>query len=508
MGRAAARHSHSTQHVTDVHTRRVVAGAGDGYVVIGWDYPGSTPLEVRILRSTGGFATSAEDGGPGTSAASGAAPDPAAPSSGEAGIASGQTLVYDDVTGSFRDDGLRNGAAYFYTVFARHPGDKWVRWGEYELRPGEPAAPGLGDRAGAPFRADAPSRSPRASWRAAVATALRRVLPVALVALCAGALLAAPQGAHAASSAPVSRADESYVAVAVADPVVAAVLDGTTYKASVTTWGGTQGTPAGVTVTFTWPAAQARDVAGLWPLLTTEQNGTPVPPYETVVHRVRIDDLTSLQVDVLLSPARVLQLLPLNGETQYKLREETWPPFSWIPWFTSHAWVVLPLYAVLLIVLVARAWQRSRAWNRRLPSMTRHDRQFIGRFVTIAFLLAALGWLIYEAVYAASMPTVDPNGFNPGDLAALPLLLFPPALFLAGLALEVSPAPHRAAWGLVAVLAGAGSLYDLAAAVTGTATNLNLSYYLLLGILCLLAAPRAFSKGRTGWSRSYAARYG
>ena len=32
----------------------------------------------------------------------------------------------------------------------------------------------------------------------------------------------------------------------------------------------------------------------------------------------------------------------------------------------------------LAILLMVRAWLRSRAWNRRLPSMTRHDRQFIG----------------------------------------------------------------------------------------------------------------------------------
>ena len=101
MRRSAAGHDHSTQHVTDVRTRRVYASAGDAYAAIGWDYPGSTLLEVRILRSEHGFSPAA--GGGATSAA-------------------GQTVVYRDVTGSFRDCGLRNGRSYYYTVFARHPG--------------------------------------------------------------------------------------------------------------------------------------------------------------------------------------------------------------------------------------------------------------------------------------------------------------------------------------------------------------------------------------------------
>jgi hypothetical protein len=136
-----------------------------------------------------------------------------------------------------------------------------------------------------------------------------------------------------------------------------------------------------------------------------------------------------------------------------------------------------------------------------LPSMTRHDRQFIGRLSVILFLLAGLLWQVYEGVYAASLPAVDPTGFNAGDLAALPLLLFPPALYLAALALELTPTPHRVAWGLLAVVAGATTVYNLATAMTGTATNLNLTYYVLLGVLTLLAIPRAFSAGRMGWSR-------
>jgi hypothetical protein len=49
--------------------------------------------------------------------------------------------------------------------------------------------------------------------------------------------------------------------------------------------------------------------------------------------------------------------------------------------------------------------------------------------------------------------------------------------------------------------------YFLAVAATGTANNLNLSCYVLLGILCLLAAPRAFSADRMGWSRNSLSRH-
>ncbi len=125
MRRSAAGHDHSTQHVTDVRTRRVFASLGDGSASIGWDYPGSTLLEVRILRSEHGFARRGRRPG-----AAEAQPQPPArrpcttTSAGRSGTPVCATAV-----------------RYFYTVFARHPGGEWVRWGEYELRPGAPAGP-------------------------------------------------------------------------------------------------------------------------------------------------------------------------------------------------------------------------------------------------------------------------------------------------------------------------------------------------------------------------------
>lgn len=109
--------SHADEVTTDVNRRRVLARAHEGGFTIAWDYPGRTLLEVRILRSTGGPAASADEG-----------PD------------DGQELVYQDVTGSFRDAGLDPGRAYHYTVFARHPGTTWVRWEEYTLQAGRGAA--------------------------------------------------------------------------------------------------------------------------------------------------------------------------------------------------------------------------------------------------------------------------------------------------------------------------------------------------------------------------------
>ena len=495
MSGTAAGHDHSTQHLTDVHTRRVAARAGDRGAAIGWDYPGGTLLQVRILRSEAGFATGADDAG--------AVGEPGADESAATSVASAasrQTVVYDDVTGSFRDSGLSNGRDYFYTLFARQPSSAWVPWGEYRLRPGPEASARQPGKLGGAL--------------AALRRLAHRWLPAAVAVTCLAAVASlAAAGTASASGSAVSPKDANSVqaqalAAALADPAVASVVEGTGYQTAVATWGGTQSAPAGATVTFKWPSSSARNVAGLWPLLRSADNGTPVPPYSTVSHRLRIDDLTSLRVDVLLQDRGVIQMLPLEGATDFKLREETWPPFSWFPWFTARPWSLLPLFVIVGAVIVLRAWRRSRAWNRRLPSMTRHDRQFIGRLVVILFLIAGFAWLVYEAIYAAQAPAVDPNGFNAGDLSALPLLLFPPAIFLAALAMELTPAPHRTAWALISVLAGAGSLYNLATAVTGTATNLNLSCFILLGIICLLSAPRAFSAGRMGWSRARVPRYG
>ena len=205
MSRGPAGHDHSQQHLTDVQTRRIVARAGPGYAAISWDYPGKTVLEVRIFRSLSRHAETAfdyEDAG------------------------ADQTLVYYDVTGSFRDDALENGTPYYYTMFARHPGGMWVHWGNYELLPGEAATTVDGE---------APSTAGSVASR--LVGIVRRVLPAVAVLLCAGALLSTIPGDARGVPADVATAEtDALVAVALADPAVADALGDVTYQTQCTKW--------------------------------------------------------------------------------------------------------------------------------------------------------------------------------------------------------------------------------------------------------------------------------
>ena len=105
---------------TDVRAFRLRAASGpDGPVVFAWDYPGSTLLEVRIVRSDRGFAKTALD--------------PAKPT--------GQHIAYEGDAGSFRDTDVADGTLYFYTVFARHPGEmEWTMWARRKVRAGRSPA--------------------------------------------------------------------------------------------------------------------------------------------------------------------------------------------------------------------------------------------------------------------------------------------------------------------------------------------------------------------------------
>jgi len=465
--------SHADEVITDVNRRRVRARAHDDSFTIAWDYPGRTLLEVRILRSSERLAGSADDG-----------------------VAEGQEPVYQDVTGSFRDSGLASDQPYFYTVFARKPGGEWVRWEEYSL----------------PCKAMSGVSQFARLWNEGMRVRLCLLLCLGLT---SAMLLMVPVAVRASGSATKSggktttaaAAAAAATAAAQADPSVAAVLSGkgaTVDKA--TPWGGTAGQPAGYRLEYRWPAASATSVNEEWPLLRSDA-ATPLPPYDSTDYRIRATDVSGLQVDVLLDGSRIIQVMPVDGETEFVLKEQTWPPLSWVPGFTSRPWVIAPIFVAFALFFMVRAWLRSRAWNRRLPSMTRHDRQFISRVAVLVFLLAGFAWQFYEGWYAATGPTVG-SGNAAGSLAALPLLLIPPGLFVAGLILELSAAPRRGSWALLALLSAAASAYFLAAAVTGATTNLNLSYYILLAVLALIAIPRAFSAGKMGWSRSAAPRYG
>ena len=332
-----------------------------------------------------------------------------------------------------------------------------------------------------------------------------------LAALSAAAYASGDGGDKPASSGKAAAQPDATVAAAQAaaeaDPSIAALLAGTDAKVEAGAWGGTEGEPAGTTLVYRWAAARAKAIDEEWPLLRTGA-GTPEPPYDSNTYRIRATEVTALRVDVLADGTHILQVMPVDGETRFTLQEQTWSPFSWFPWFTAKPWMLAPVFLGLALLLMARAWRRSRAWNRRLPSMTRHDRQFIARVVVLAFLFAGFAWQFYEGWYAATGPSVGSSSTAAGSLATLPLLLIPPGLFVAGLILELSPAPRRGSWGLLAVLCAAASVYFLASAMTGATTNLNLSYYILLAVLALISIPRAFSAGKMGWSRNAGPQYG
>ncbi|MGO8685546.1 MAG: hypothetical protein ACLQUT_13395 [Thermoleophilia bacterium] len=110
--------SHADETLTDVYVRRLSVATGAGYVAFGWDYPGATLLEVRVVRSQRGFARTPDD--------------PARPLA--------QHIVYQGDTGSFRDAEVEQGARYYYTVFARHSGEpEWTLWEQVEATVGRNA---------------------------------------------------------------------------------------------------------------------------------------------------------------------------------------------------------------------------------------------------------------------------------------------------------------------------------------------------------------------------------
>lgn len=501
--RDGTQHDHSLETETDVAVRRLSAAAGDGRVTIAWDYPGRTLLEVRILRFTAGPAHGPDDRGVG--------------------------IVYQGVTGSFRDEGLENGRPYVYSVFARHPGGDWVHWEDLTLTPAAGPA-----RAGGSAGADGP---PPATPSAALAGRAGRVrvrdtesgaarpggvcalggtlvlLAIALVLLLGAAVPAAAAdggqaggaggdvGATAAGDEPAAVAWD----VALSDALVVALLGGrrpATSAADVELWPAASA-PSGATVYLAWPGAPAATIEAELPVVRRrDPERPPSAPYTVVMHRVRASEVTGLRVLVSLDEERVLEVYPWDERADFVVHEDTTAPFSRLPWFTARAWVLLPVFAALAVYLVVRSWLRSRAWRRRLPSMSRHDRQFVGRMVVAVLMAAALAVMAAAVWRAVAAPIPDPDRLVSGDLSTWPLVLFPPALYAAALGLELTYAPHRVAWALVAGIAGVSCVYSLVAMQAATVTDLTLLYYILLGCLTLVAVPRAFSPGKLGWSRS------
>jgi hypothetical protein len=107
---------------TDVSVFRLrLAPVADGSVVFGWDYPGSTLLRVRILRTAAVPVLE-------RSVAAAPAPSDAVATPPEPDARAPWQLVYDADTGSFRDRGVEPGRTYRYAVFARNGTGPWTLW--------------------------------------------------------------------------------------------------------------------------------------------------------------------------------------------------------------------------------------------------------------------------------------------------------------------------------------------------------------------------------------------
>jgi hypothetical protein len=351
----------------------------------------------------------------------------------------------------------------------------------------------------------------RPSAAAASALALLAVLVVVALALVAGSALPAlaedgdQTDGQGDAKAAAGEARTAAWDVAVADLLVASLLGGrepSTSDVDVALWP-SDGDPEGATVYLLWPDGVAAEIDGELPVVRrSDPDEPPVAPYEVVTHRVRAADVTGLRVLVDLVDGGVLEVYPWDEHADFVLHEDTTAPFSWAPWFTAHAWVLLPVFGGLALYLGIRSYLRSRAWRRRLPSMSRHDRQFLGR-ILVALLMSGAVAIMTAAVWrAVAVPILDPDRVVGGDLSTWPLVLFPPLLYVAAIGLELTGAPHRVAWSLVAVIAGASCVYVLVAMQETAVTNVALLYYILLGCLTLVAVPRAFAPGKLGWSRS------
>jgi hypothetical protein len=503
--RDGTHHDHSLETETDVRVRRLFATAGDRCVTLGWDYPGKTLLEARILRSTERPAQGPDDVGTGVDGSASA----------ETGDATHPVLVYHDVTGSFRDEGLENGRVYVYSVFARHPGGEWVRWDDLELTPraGEAADSGGGAKPGAAKvgRPGGGAGRMRPAAAAASALALFAALFAVALALAAGFALTAladdgdQTDGQGDAKAAAGEARAAAWDVAVAYPLVASLLDGrepSTSDIDVALWP-PDSDPAGATVYLLWPGGVPAEIDDELPVVRrSDPDEPPVAPYEVVTHRVRAVGVTGLRVLVDLADGSVLEVYPWDEHADFVLHEDTTAPFSWAPWFTSHAWVLLPVFGGLALYLGIRSYLRSRAWRRRLPSMSRHDRQFLGRILAALLMTGAVALMVAAVWRAVAVPILDPDRMVGGDLSTWPLVVFPPLLYVAAIGLELSGGPHRVAWSLVAVIAGASCVYVLVAMQEAAVTNVTLLYYVLLGCLTLVAIPRAFAPGKLGWSRS------
>ena len=72
-----------------------------------------------------------------------------------------QHIAYQGTAGSYRDTTVQTGATYYYTIFARHPGQlDWTLWERFKVTVGGGPGAARGCAGGAP------GERRRAAWRA------------------------------------------------------------------------------------------------------------------------------------------------------------------------------------------------------------------------------------------------------------------------------------------------------------------------------------------------------
>jgi hypothetical protein len=329
---------------------------------------------------------------------------------------------------------------------------------------------------------------------------LRRLLPWAAAVLVMVAVLG---GATAATAADGDEATEEPTAeeaaleqVARADPRVAAMLAGVEAETRPNPGTG-EFSPLGAAVVFEWPSEQAQDATVDWPVLDrAAADGEPVE------RRLRLQELTAIVVVVDAGAGVVREIYPAVGTTSYVVREDVTEPWSRIPWLVQRPWLSLPIVLAGALGLAVHAFVRSRAWRRRTPSMARHDRQAISRLAIISVMIAGLVAQVWVVFGAAGEELPYDRAFDPGSLEVLPVLLFPAALYLAGLVLELLPMSHRGSWGLLAIMAASAYVYSVVIMMRVATADTTLLLSVLLGVLVLISLPRAFGASRMGWSRS------
>ena len=159
-------------------------------------------------------------------------------------------------------------------------------------------------------------------------------------------------------------------AAAEADPSIAAVLAGTGAKVEAGPWAAPTGARRHNPRLSLGRGQGDRDQRGVAP--APHRRRTPEAPYESSTYRIRASKVTGLRLDVLADGTDTCRsgrstARPVSRSRSRPGRRQQ------VPMVHGQSWVLAPVFRARRAAH-GRPWRRSRAWNRRLPSMTRHDR--------------------------------------------------------------------------------------------------------------------------------------